>query len=75
MDVENGFQLRSQSHVFLQREAKSIRIKSLEVLIRSPRLSEGRTGQTKFGMYLLSRHAPCGLAWDKTRLGVPGLGG
>lgn len=39
------------------------------------RLFEGRTGQTKFGMYLLSRHAPCGLAWDKARLDAPGLGG
>ena len=23
----------------------------------------------------LSRHAPCGLAWDNARLGAPGLGG
>jgi hypothetical protein len=24
---------------------------------------------------ILSRHTPCGLAWDKARLGAPGLGG
>jgi len=35
----------------------------------------GRTAHTKCGLYLPRPFARCGLAWDKARLGAPGLGG
>jgi hypothetical protein len=46
----------------------------LEGFFRSPRSIIRATGSTKCGRYLLRFRLACGLAWDKARLGAPGLG-
>ena len=48
---------------------------ALEGIFRSPSSILRANGHTKCGWYLLRLFAHCGLAWDKARLGAPGLGG
>jgi len=47
----------------------------LEGVFRSPRSIVRVNGPTERGRYLLRFRLACGLAWDKARLGAPGLGG
>ena len=46
----------------------------LEGFFRSPRSIVRANGPTECGRYLLRFRFACGLAWDKARLGAPGLG-